>query len=261
MPPKCDVLLITAVDVESEAIRGWSNHWKKFMPEDDSTVYEYIEAGVDDFQHNLVHVQQPEMGMTAAAVFATKSITHFCPQYVIMTGIAAGLDKGAEVGDIMVATDVLNYSGGKYVETDDSVKLLPDLKNKSMDRALADKLTSPNYQDVMKQIKNNFEGDSPNHKPKVHFGQIACGTAVVASDAVVTEQIKAHSRKVIGLDMESYGVYFAAQFVKDPGIKAIVVKSISDFANSQKGDAYQKYAAYTSAEFAKHLICNVLEFE
>lgn len=42
MPPKCDVLLITAVDVESEAIRGWSNHWKKFMPEDDSTVYEYI---------------------------------------------------------------------------------------------------------------------------------------------------------------------------------------------------------------------------
>ena len=40
----------------------------------------------------------------------------------------------------------------------------------------------------------------------------------------------------------------------------ICLKSISDFADEKKGDGYQKYAAYTSAEFARYLIESVLPY-
>lgn len=51
-------------------------------------------------------------------------------------------------------------------------------------------------------------------------------------------------------EFENYGL--------DSGTIPICLKSISDFADEKKGDEYQKYAAYTSAEFARYLIEFVL---
>ena len=89
---------------------------------------------------------------------------------------------------------------------------------------------------------------------KIYFGQMACGPAVVASEEIVNQQVKAHARKALGLDMESYGVYYAAQATTGSGTRAIVAKSVCDFADKDKNDKNQEYAAYTSAWFAKHLI-------
>ena len=54
--------------------------------------------------------------------------------------------------------------------------------------------------------------------------------------------------------MESYGIYYAAMNASEPRPKAIVVKSICDFANSEKGDKYQKFAVYTSANYVAYLL-------
>ena len=80
---------------------------------------------------------------------------------------------------------------------------------------------------------------------------------MVASQEVI-DMVRSQSRKVVGLDMESYGVYLASQEVSNPAVNAIVIKSISDFADRKKDDASQEYAAYTSTQFAMHLIQNVL---
>ncbi len=58
--------------------------------------------------------------------------------------------------------------------------------------------------------------------------------------------------------MESYGVYYAAQATTDSGTKVIVAKSVCDFADKNKGDTNQEYAAYTSASFTKHLIETII---
>ena len=88
---------------------------------------------------------------------------------------------------------------------------------------------------------------------------MACGTAVVANKKLVEDHIIAHFRKSGGLDMEAYGVFFAARSMCDSQPTAICIKSVSDFADNDKGDGYQPFAAYTSANFAKHLILNVLK--
>ena len=49
-------------------------------------------------------------------------------------------------------------------------------------------------------------------------------------------------------------VYFAANNASAPKPKALVVKSICDFANSEKDDKFQKFAAYTSAGYVQYLL-------
>ena len=68
-------------------------------------------------------------------------------------------------------------------------------------------------------------------------------------------------RKTVGLDMESYGMFYATN--NGTGLKAtpICIKSICDFADSRKGDGFQKYAAYTSASFMKHLFETQLRYK
>lgn len=263
-PPHCDIVVVTAVQVETNAILSWDCKWDDIKIDGDSTIYRrtILNSGTEK-ERAVIHVQQSEMGMTAAAALVSKAILTFQPKYIFMVGIAAGLGKDSELGDIMVATDIWDYSSGKYEEVQQdgvtSIVLRPDPRFRSIDRALKDQLTFVNYDAILDQIKEEYIGTPASNKLRVHFGQMACGVAVVASEELVNSQVKAHSRKVIGLDMESYGVIHASIMTTNPAVKALIIKSISDFADSKKGDKAQPYAAYTSAQFAKYLIETVIE--
>lgn len=54
------------------------------------------------------------------------------------------------------------------------------------------------------------------------------------------------NQKLRGLDMEGYGLYMTAHML---GKKCMMIKSISDFADSDKGDTYHKMCSYSSAWF------------
>lgn len=80
----------------------------------------------------------------------------------------------------------------------------------------------------------------------MYIGPVASGAAVLG-DSEMAESIVRQQRKLIGIEMESYGVFAAADESPLPQPKAFSIKSVSDFADSGKGDSYQKYAAYTSS--------------
>lgn len=260
-PPQCDVLLLTAVEVETSAVLNLGCQWQKFSLDNDTTIYRHATIQANERTCNVIHAQLPEMGMAAAAAHTAKAVLHFKPELVMMTGIAGGLEKDANIGDILVATDVWNYNSGKYVEIGEGEnieeELLPDSKHITIDRATQDKLAAYDFNEVLSQIRNGFSENTPSNPLRVFSGPMACGSAVVTSKGVLSK-VKSQARKVIGLDMESYGVYLACRDVCYPSANAIVIKSISDFADRKKDDAGQGYAAYTSASFAMYLIQNVL---
>lgn len=262
--PKCDVLLITAVAIETSAILACEYNWKELSVENDPTPYRYVNIEVCGVSRSIVHVQLSEMGMTAASAMVTKAIMNFSPQYIVMPGIAAGVDKDVGVGDILVATEVWDYGGGKYEEKIETgvkkVTLSPDPKYISIEKAISDRLEFLDYTEILKKIKDTYAGIPAKHDLKVHFGKLACGPAVVASAEIVAEQVKAHARKTLGIDMESYGVYYAARATTRSNVIPIVVKSVCDFADKNKDDKNQDYAAYTSAQFVRYLIECVLEY-
>lgn len=262
MPP-CDYLLLTATPIETEAVLQLGVDWKKICISNDSSIYRYTTFESSKGPINIIHSQQLEMGMTAAASLTTKAIITFHPKCIIMTGIAAGLDNSLKLGDIIVGTDIWDYGSGKYKGEDggngvEKTVLHPDAKHIAPITSIIDKLISEKYDVILDQIKSNYTKHPIHENLHIHFGPIACGPAVVASESVVQIQVKAHSRKTIGLDMESYGVCFAAQHAQSQIIQSIIIKSVSDLANSNKSDDAQPYAAYTSAQFAKYLIENCL---
>jgi nucleoside phosphorylase len=81
----------------------------------------------------------------------------------------------------------------------------------------------------------------------------------VLADGKKVDSIRTHHRKLIGLDMETYGVYHSAKNFSFSGATiGISIKSISDFADEVKNDKYRQYAAFTSANFIYELIRNKL---
>lgn len=79
-------------------------------------------------------------------------------------------------------------------------------------------------------------------------GPMASGAAVIEHEGKIQE-IKERNRKVIGVEMETYGVYLAARVAPEPRPLVFSVKSVCDFAKPPKTDEHQRYAAFTSARF------------
>lgn len=263
--PKCDVAIITAVPVETKNVLDAGYRWEELKIPNDPATYNFTVFNSEQ-PISIIHAQLPEMGMAAAATFTAKTMLKFNPRFVVMTGIAAGISEDVNSGDIMFATDVWNYSSGKYKEITDvngveSVDLLPDSKHILLDEVIREYIVRQDYQDVLKEIKQRYYIEKNQCMEKdlnIHFGTIACGAAVVSSDKIVHEQVIAHSRKTIGLDMESYGVCLASKLTSTTGTIPLIIKSVSDKGDKQKNDMYQDYASFTSAQFAKYLIEKVL---
>ncbi len=84
--------------------------------------------------------------------------------------------------------------------------------------------------------------------------------ASVIADPAVVEEIAVHARKLIGMDLETYAVYYAGRACPHPKPDVISLKSVCDFADEDKDDTFQNYAAYTSAAVVQVLLEQRLAF-
>lgn len=258
-----DIAIITAVPVEHEMVqRAIPASWKQKRIAGDPT--EYL---IGEFEDNfgkklkLVAGTQLQMGMPAASVLTLKLIENFRPKFVIMVGIAAGnRGQGLNLGDIVIASESWDYGSGKLKETSDSSYIFqPAPKQIELDIDIKEKLNK-NFLIELQQIKDQFMGNTPTHSLKMYLGPMASGAAVIQSENYVSDFILNHNRKLMALEMETYGVYYASKNATHPRPQAISIKSVCDFADSEKGDDYQRYAAYTSCSFL-NLILKRNEFD
>ena len=184
-----------------------------------------------------------------------KMIAAFRPKYVIMVGIAAGIAYKNAVdqlyGDIVVPNVVWDYSSGKFVSTQRAdvtfggVGFIPRPRSINTDET------------ILEAVARAME--SSENECHIHIGPMACGSAVVANSEVVEKQIHAQYGNTAALDMESYAVMYAVKQAPAPKPKGLIIKSVCDYANEEKSDQYQKFAAFTSAQFAKLLMEKFLE--
>ena len=257
---EADVAIICAVDNEMSVVKSLFFDDTKVRKtfENDSTNYYIVTKSIKNETRRIVIAQQNEMGMVAAASLTECIIHHFNPKYIIMVGIAAGISDDEKYGDIIVAIESWNYMSGKYCVENGETVFKPDPKKISIDVRL-EQLLRREFDESLMQIRNEWRSvHKPDNNITLQLGSLACGVAVIGSNTIVADMITSHARKTKGLDMESYGVYYAAR--RSINTKAICLKGISDFADSRKNDKYQSYAAYTSTSFAKYLIENELEY-
>lgn len=266
-----DVAIITALQSPEHEIMKCtlSKNWKEVNLDDDkaTTYYETILHTKRGRSVRCVSCYAPQMASVAAATLTSKVILRFHPKYLFMTGICAGLE-GNDIGfgDILVATQIWDGMSGKYREkrqdnADPEMIFEPDYRQLPLNpemlnivNRLRDKV------DLCAKIKNEYQGERPETPLKIHIGPMTSVPVVIASGQKIAD-LKAHARKLIGLEMEIYGMFYAAQhahYLKP--VYTAAFKSASDLADKNKTDKYQAYASYTSAAFVKYIIENELEY-
>ena len=269
-PYDYDVAIITALQkIESEQLkRVFGGKWEALEVEgDDTTTYYTLEMKVNSGETiRVVTAFQQLMASTACAMLTTKIIGNFHPRYLFMTGIAAAVkEEGVGYGDVLVATEVWNAANGKIKEKDEENHLfMPDYRHEVLDAGFENIITKlMDEKQLLYDISEAFpsEAGKPNTRLQIHKGPMASVPAVIACKKVV-EDMKAHDRNLLGIEMESYGLFYAsAKGFKPHPVYTASLKSVSDYGTKEKCDKYQEYAAYTSSAVLKHIILNYLKFD
>lgn len=257
----CDLLVITSSPhVELNAVLSLPS---KLAPEYNRK--DELHYYIGNWQRSTTTVMDvvacaaPTMGMTAACATAFKAISTWRPRFIAMCGIAAGTSKDCTYGDILVAQSAFDYGSGKIVEGEHGARsFIPSPQQLDIDAGLHSLLQQwEREQKRMDAIIESWTGER-HAKPRLKTGVFASGAAVVQSAGLVHE-ILSGSRKVVGLEMEAYGVFQAAYLSQIPKPRVLIAKSISDFADQGKSDDWQKFAAFTSARFVYEFFTQATE--
>ncbi|KPY27831.1 phosphorylase family protein [Pseudomonas syringae] len=243
-----DICIITALyRPELTAVLNLPWDWEVLSVERDPTEYHCGSFSGKDQRLTAVAACASRMGMPAAAVLAMKMITTFKPKYLVMTGITAGVAGKVELGDIIVADPSWDYGSGKRTSGEEGAIFESAPHQLGLDPLIRGKLQR--FSRDMQQL-NNIRLGWPVQTPPLltlHIGPLASGASVL-EDPDITESIQGQHRKLLGVEMEAYGVFAAANEAPYPQPIVLALKSVCDFANADKSDGYQDYASYTSAK-------------
>lgn len=246
-----DIAIICALETpEFKAIKDLSQNWVNIKRDNTSLSFYETFFEFEEKKLKVIAVSIDKMGMVPTAVLATQTIEMFRPKYLTMTGIAAGIKGEVELGDILVFNPSWDSGSGK-LKVDENEKQLFEIDPKQetidSDMILNIKELSGDTQ-FLNKLREDWKYSQIKSVITVHTGPVASGAAVIANENI-TNEIKLQSRKLIGIEMEAYGLIYAAKHATKPKPEPLVIKSVCDFANKDKNGGFQEYAAYTSAKF------------
>lgn len=255
--------IITATSEEFKVVKSKLNNVTQLpTSNDDSQVYYDGIIQKDDKRIKVILTQSHHQGTAAASTTTTKLIFRFKPNLVVMLGHAAGnknLLNLLNLGDILICSESVNYDqvivtqkNAEIKEKDKKVTIEPDA---TLLRLIEDFASE---QSVLCSIKESSRIKSFfSHPLKYKLGKLISGDALVRSEEWFTQVISDNSG-TIGLDMETYGVYYSAKYsvFKDKP-DFISIKSVSDFGSHKNYFSEElkhpqnrvAYAIHTSVEF------------
>ena len=254
---KWDLAIVSALhSVELEAVLAWPFDWKEHQIGGDDAIYFSTEGQVDGEKVRLIAASAVEVGMPASTALCMKVIDNFRPRYLAMVGIAAGVD--GSFGDILVADQCWDYGSGKVRSDPSGSNFSPAPRSIQLHPKILYMVNVMQMEpELLDRIRSSWNGEEGPSKLRLRVGGIASGASVIESREVINGVAK-HNRKLLGIEMESYGVFLAAKVAREPRPIPIVIKSICDFGDPNKNDDYQRYAGHTSARFLYELATRFL---
>jgi len=202
----------------------------------------------------IVATTSTSMGLTAAAIATTHLVLQFRPRLVVMVGIAAGTRGGdKQFGDVLVADPSVDYNSGKVAMADGIREFLPDPYPIGLHPRLRSVLHKyRGSHPVFATIRRRWNDAMPTGSNRLHIGPLGAADQVIDDPSRILE-IQKNWRKLIGVEMETYGVYRACYESPDPKPRFVSFKAVCDFA-ANKADSWQQYAAFVAAEFTAEFL-------
>ena len=189
-------------------------------------------------------------GMVPTSTLSSIMYNTFHVNQLFMTGFTGGMmNDDVELGDILISKAVQNYPAGKIIDSPEGdVKLLKEMQqipvNAQLINLFSDFVTNA---DVISKLNTKIKKQNLQVNERDYY-KVECAPTVcvpfVLSSSIVQDELKRDNRKILGIDMEGFALYYCAHQLSK---QALWIKGVSDMANRDKDDRYHKTCAYGSA--------------
>ncbi len=228
------VVVLTALETEYAAVRAVLGD-RRVTAHPSGTRFE---VGVPPAGGATIVLALTGQGNQGAAVLTERAIATFAPSALLFVGIAGALHDDLGPGDVVVATKVYGYHGGK--DEDDG------FRNRPQAWEIPHELDQ-----IARHVarEGRWLPDSPGPPPPVHFRPIAAGEVVLGSrTAPLAARLRTAYDDAAAIEMESAGVAKAGHL--NHGLPVLTVRGIGD-------DGAEVTAAAHAAAFALALAVEV----
>jgi nucleoside phosphorylase len=238
-------VVLTALDLEYDAVRRFLTDLRT-QTHPSGTVFEIGTVRGTDVR---VALAVGGVGSRATAVLVERANTTFKPNSVLLVGIAGAVHSDLSLGDVVVATKVYSYEGGKEQGTE------------FLARPRAWDAPHHLEQQARHLLRTSWLSEHTGPAPfGVHLRPIAVGEVLVDSDrSAIKERIRQHYNDVAAIEMEGSGAAEAGHLNRS--LPVLVIRGISDRADGTKlatdAAGRQGDAAAHAAAFAMALVVNI----
>jgi adenosylhomocysteine nucleosidase len=241
------IVIMTALGVEQAAVL---EHLADVRPHRHRSGTIFDVGVVQGHPRHRVALALTGPGTTAAATLTERANAEFAPSAMVFVGVAGGLRDWLEIGDVVVATKVYSYQGGR--SENDEFLVRPSAWS------VAHRLD----QEARRLLRGNawhasLRDGAAAANPVVYFEPIAVGDVVLNSrTSELAHRLRTSYNDAVAVEMEGSGFAHAAHLGDQ--VHAISVRGISDHADGGKAAADRKggqqSAARNAAAFAIALI-------
>ncbi|WP_173160391.1 phosphorylase family protein [Phytohabitans suffuscus] len=241
-------VVLTALELEYHAVREYLTDLKVWA----HTAGTLFETGTVRGADVRVALAVTGEGNQASAVVTERASAAFAPEVVLVVGVAGALHADIDLGDVVVATRIYGYHGGKEDRTGfharprawDAPHHLEQHARYLTRTAWWDRLL-PEY---------------PGRPFKIHLRPVLAGEVVLDSRASPLAQlVRRHYNDAAAVEMESAGASLAARLNRS--LPLLTVRGISDRADGNKAASdltgWQSVAASRAAAFALALVVGI----
>ncbi|MGJ7568522.1 5'-methylthioadenosine/adenosylhomocysteine nucleosidase [Variovorax sp. GB1R11] len=193
------------------------------------------------------------IGKVAAAVTATVLLERFGVRAIVFTGVAGGLAPGVNVGDVVVATELLQHDmDASPIFPKHEVPLM-GLSRFAADAAISDALSDVVegvLRDPVALIGQAGVDEFGLSSPKVHRGLLVSGDRFVSTTAE-SAALQRELPDALAVEMEGAAV---AQVCHDYGVPFAAMRTISDRADDAAHGDFARFVAVVASRYSLALV-------
>lgn len=213
-----------------------------------SILYQEGTVNLNGISRRLVSAHPSMTGPIAVAQATEVLLREFRPKVLLMTGICGGFSDHVQIGDVVVAEKSWDWQAGKW--TNEGTLLSAQDQKEGSGELVA---FAQSAEGRLPTFYAEFDGTRPANSPKLVVGPMVTGSSVVAT-IDIHKVFRQQHRKMVAVDTECYGLYYAAAASAGPPTKVLCIKAVSDLADRAKGDDFQRYCSVMSARLGLEVV-------
>lgn len=197
-----------------------------------------------------------QMGLIASTYEIALAMNLFRTKVLCMSGICAGFEENARLGQLIVPSPCWEYQAGKW--SSNGFEIAPQqIPLSASTKAIVDHVIS--QENFLRYVEEGVRSGSarPGIQSIPVLAPFGTGSAVIANTKRLVH-IKQQHRKIAGLDMEVFGLYYVAHAIGTDIEHYFAIKCVVDLANRAKADNLHNYGCVVSARATERILRQLL---